>query len=240
MAGLQDPFAFVRDEVEQSVTNMRALYSRWQELDESGDHDELEWTSSELKNQLKSIDWDLIDLNDTIKAVEDAPSRFKFSPDEIRSRKEFISRTQTTVKDIRENITTRERQREQAKMRSDLKQRSTAAPPIETMQNQSGGDGGGMQVQELLERRQGEQLDVVSSRVQAIGDIAQNMNQELDRQADDLELLDRDVEDTALRLSTVMNRLEKLLHLTNDKRKWIAIIILSILLVGAIIYYIAG
>lgn len=238
MAALQDPFAFVRDEVEQSVTNMTALFQRWTELDQSGDVDELEWTSTELKNQLKSIDWDLIDLNDTIKAVEEAPSRFKFTPDEIRSRKEFISRTQQTVKQIRDTITQRERQREQFNMRRDLKKRSTPAAPQAMMEG--GGADGQMDMQMMLERRQGEQLEIVSTRVQAIGNIAQEMNEELDRQAEDLELLETDIEDTTLRLATVMGRLERLLHLTSDKRKYIAIIILVIILVAAIMYYIAG
>jgi len=170
--------------------------------------------------------------------VEDAPSRFKFTAEEILARKDFISRTQQTVKSIRDNITQRERQREQAKMRGDLKRRSKPQPPKTT----TGGTSmdGQMDMQMMLEQRQGEQLDVVSSRVQVIGNIAREMQDELDEQAQDLELLDRDIEDTTLRLSTVMGRLEQLLHLTNDKRKWIAIIILVIILIAAIVYYFAG
>ena len=39
---LQDPFAFVRDEVEQSVESVKALYTRWKELMNShGDREEL-------------------------------------------------------------------------------------------------------------------------------------------------------------------------------------------------------
>lgn len=236
MVSLQDPFAFVRDEVEQSVTNMQALYARWQELDQSDDTDEFEWTTTELKNQLKSIEWDLIDLNDTIKAVEDAPSRFQFQPDEMRTRKDFITRTQLTVKGIRDRINTRERQREQIEMRANLQRRATAVPPKPTLMDSDGAQ----DVQIMLEQRQGEQLDIVSHRVQAIGDIAQTMNEELSRQANELEELDTEIEETTLRLSTVMGRLERLLHLTSDPRKWIAIVILTLILIGAIIYYIKG
>lgn len=38
---------------------------RWRELGESGGA-EVEWTTTELRNSLRSIEWDLEDLEDTI------------------------------------------------------------------------------------------------------------------------------------------------------------------------------
>lgn len=39
---------------------------RWRELDEGSATPELDWTTTELRNSLRSIEWDLEDLEDTI------------------------------------------------------------------------------------------------------------------------------------------------------------------------------
>ena len=47
----------------------KALYHRWKELVEnpqSGLKEELDWTTNELRNSLRSIEWDLEDLEETI------------------------------------------------------------------------------------------------------------------------------------------------------------------------------
>jgi hypothetical protein len=56
-------------EVVQSVNGARTLYGRWQELldtTNTAEDEEFKWTTHELKRVLKSIDWDLLDLDETI------------------------------------------------------------------------------------------------------------------------------------------------------------------------------
>jgi len=57
-------------EVCKALNKTRGLYRRWLELQEdtanSVSKDELEWTTTELRNALRSIEWDLEDLEDTI------------------------------------------------------------------------------------------------------------------------------------------------------------------------------
>jgi hypothetical protein len=56
-------------EVVQSVAGARTLYGRWQELldtTNTAEDEEFKWTTHELKRVLKSIDWDLLDLDETI------------------------------------------------------------------------------------------------------------------------------------------------------------------------------
>lgn len=62
----------------KALNKTRSLYSRWIELQNvvsitptiSSRHpvsqEELEWTTTELRNALRSIEWDLEDLEDTI------------------------------------------------------------------------------------------------------------------------------------------------------------------------------
>lgn len=56
-------------EVFKALNKTRGLYLRWLELgDASGGPAgaEAEWTTTELRNALRSIEWDLEDLEDTI------------------------------------------------------------------------------------------------------------------------------------------------------------------------------
>jgi hypothetical protein len=56
-------------EVVQSVSGARTLYGRWQELLETSntaEDEEFKWTTHELKRVIKSIEWDLLDLDETI------------------------------------------------------------------------------------------------------------------------------------------------------------------------------
>lgn len=50
----------------KALNKTRGLYLRWRELDEGSATPELEWTTTELRNSLRSIEWDLEDLEDTI------------------------------------------------------------------------------------------------------------------------------------------------------------------------------
>ncbi|CAG2057942.1 unnamed protein product [Timema podura] len=67
---LEDPFFVVKDEVCKALNKTRGLYRRYLELHEDPANnvikDELEWTTTELRNALRSIEWDLEDLDDTI------------------------------------------------------------------------------------------------------------------------------------------------------------------------------
>ncbi|CAK9797203.1 Gamma-soluble NSF attachment protein [Anthophora quadrimaculata] len=75
---LENPFFVVKDEVCKALNKNRGLYGRWTELQDvvvtsptvSGgipiSRDELEWTTTELRKALRSIEWDLDDLEDTI------------------------------------------------------------------------------------------------------------------------------------------------------------------------------
>lgn len=242
MSDLQDPFAFVRDEVEQSVKNVQALYTRWQELlGTSGDKDELTWTTNELESQLKNIDWDLVDLTDTITAVEEEPSRFKIAPGEIENRKLFISRTKEAIHHIRTDVTQRSKQQSQAAMRQELKRKKDFAADVKKSDDSYlGGSANTMDVQQIMERRQDAQLDIVHERVAHIGDIALEMNNELERQGEQLADFEDEMKDTDTRLNDTVNRLEKLMRLSSDKKKMIVIVLLLIVAIGMIIYYIWG
>ncbi len=84
----------------RTLDHATALFKRWQELvdNPSREAEELEWTANELRTGLKSIDWDLDDLSETVTIVEQDPARFKIPPTEIAKRKEFIAATRAKAK----------------------------------------------------------------------------------------------------------------------------------------------
>ena len=56
-------------EVLKALTKTRGLYDRWRVGEDGSEFrtpEEQEWTATELKNSLRSIEWDVEDLEDTI------------------------------------------------------------------------------------------------------------------------------------------------------------------------------
>jgi len=57
-------------EVQKTIETTDKLFHRWCELTEDSTHlfnnEEYDWTTNELRNCLRSIDWDLDDLEETI------------------------------------------------------------------------------------------------------------------------------------------------------------------------------
>ncbi|KAL8579000.1 hypothetical protein ACOMHN_001962 [Nucella lapillus] len=121
---IQDPFFVVRDEVQQALMMARSLYSRWRDIEDKlslVSPEEREYTTNELRNSLRSIDWDLEDLEETVEKVkmavesgvgvsgcgivENNPKKFKIDEFELNERRNFIERTRAAVHDLRRQMT---------------------------------------------------------------------------------------------------------------------------------------
>lgn len=60
---------FSGSEVQKALSKAQGLYERWEELlqeETTVSRDELDWSTNELRNCLRAIDWDLEDLHETI------------------------------------------------------------------------------------------------------------------------------------------------------------------------------
>lgn len=56
-------------EVQKTTETAKALFHRWNELvddQRTSSKEEFDWTTNELRNSLRSIEWDLEDLEETI------------------------------------------------------------------------------------------------------------------------------------------------------------------------------
>jgi len=103
---MQDAYVAVREEVEQSVATVTDLHKKWLELSKSADKrsDEVEWTSSELLSGLRSIEWDLQDLEDTVSIVEGNRAKFQLEESDVQARKDFIELTRKQIVAIRDEV----------------------------------------------------------------------------------------------------------------------------------------
>uniref|UniRef100_A0AAG5D9F6 t-SNARE coiled-coil homology domain-containing protein n=1 Tax=Anopheles atroparvus TaxID=41427 RepID=A0AAG5D9F6_ANOAO len=333
---MEDPFFVVKDEVFKALNKTRGLYIRWRELNDAhsgGSTAEADWTTTELKNSLRSIEWDLEDLEDTISIVEKNPSKFKIDNRELSSRRHFIDATRDEVKSMKDrmsisrnrdqDITARQPLLDSVEPSSPCSKNyinnnciisnggvavSTGAAPgagilnnnslscnlnnnsqvnnlnlAETGKHLISSAGAAMAsrhsgakysklennlddspshyvpssssnavldassgrfVEDTLATQhrilvgQDEQLDIISDSIGTLKTVSRQIGIELDEQAVMLDEFGNELEQTDSKLDATMKKVAKVLHMTNDRRQWMAIVVLSIALVVVIIIYI--
>jgi len=248
MSLLQDPFYVVKEEVLQSVNGVTTLYDRWQELlrtTNTSQNDEFKWTTNQLRTGIKSIEWDLQDLEETIGIVESNRQKFRLEQAEVDSRKKFISETQYIIKkmkeelnnattkgkldnDSRESLMKKAASRDQARDRFDALDNAIRNDNESFIRDQH-------QMQDQIMRDQDVELDKLGEVVGVIGQMGNSIYSELNTHNRILNDLDAGVDDTQGRLTSVMRRVNKLLESTSDRVQWCVIIVLILILVGLVI-----
>ncbi|XP_025024337.1 syntaxin-10 isoform X1 [Python bivittatus] len=104
---LEDPFFVVKGEVQKAVNTAWGLYQRWRQLLQETqvvNKEELNWTTNELRNTLRSIEWDLEDLEETICIVESNPHKFTITPSEVAARRSFVTEMRASVKVMQDHM----------------------------------------------------------------------------------------------------------------------------------------
>lgn len=248
MSLLQDPFYVVKEEVQQSVNGITTLYDRWQELlktTNTAQNDEFKWTTNQLRTGIKSIEWDLQDLEETIGIVESNRQKFRLEQAEVDSRKKFISETQYIIKKMKEDLNNSQTK---GKLDNDSREalmkpkggRSDPSNRYEKLDDAIKSDNDSFinsqaQTQETMIRQQDTELDELGNVVGVLGQMGKQINTELEQQSRILGDMEAGVDSTSARLSSVMRRVNKLLESTSDRVQWCLIIVLTLILVGLVI-----
>jgi len=232
----------VKEEVLKALTKTRGLYERWR-LGEDGSEfrtpEEQEWTATELKNSLRSIEWDVEDLEDTIQIVEKNPTKFRIDGAELAVRKGFIESTKEEVRRMKERLTNQSRGNlerlanpGQGETRSPIHHQASSGPN-KYSRIPSTADSPHReyivqleQQQEML-RRQDETMDLMSDSMGNIRNMSEHIANELDEQAVMLDEFGAEIEHADSRLDATMKKMAKVLHLSDDRRQWMAIGALS-------------
>ncbi|CAH1179110.1 unnamed protein product [Phaedon cochleariae] len=241
---LEDPFFVVKDEVFKALNKTRGLYLRWTELQDDSvsiTKDEIEWTNTELKNSLRSIEWDLEDLEDTIDIVEKNPSKFKIDNKEITTRKHFIDTTKNEVKLMKEKINmnrNRDRIARQPLLESsparvtnshNTTKYSKLENDLDSPQRQFLNET--LNQQQYLSRQQEDHLEAISDSLGSLKIVSRHIGVELDEQAGMLDEFGTELENTDSKLDSTMKKVAKVLRMSNEGRQWTVIIILVLLLI---------
>eukprot|EP00051_Salpingoeca_urceolata_P019059 m.273437 g.273437 ORF g.273437 m.273437 type:complete len:245 (+) comp19339_c0_seq15:236-970(+) len=240
-----DPFLVVKDEVQESLSQARALFKRFEQLLEAGsaDTEELDWTTKELKTSMTSIGWDLEDLAETVTIAEASPERFKLTPDDIAERKRFIENTKQVVEDMKAQVSgTRTKERIEENKRKALvgTKRSSRYDRLQDnirSENQ-GFIGGQEQQQQTIMREQDTQLEEVGQTISNLKSMGRMIGDELDDQNDLLDDFDTEMDHTQSRLMQTMRKLDRALAITKDGKQSCCICLLLLVLIILIVVYV--
>ncbi|XP_004595631.2 syntaxin-10 isoform X2 [Ochotona princeps] len=189
---LEDPFFVVRGEVQKAVNTARGLHQRWSELLQAGSaggREELDWTANELRNGLRSIEWDLEDLEETIGIVEANPGKFKLPAGDLQERRAFVERMREAVQEMKDHMASptalafMERNNSEVlagtsaaqKSPSDLLDASMVSASSRYLEEQQA-------TQQLILDQQDHQLDMVSGSIRVLKHMSGRVGEELDEQ----------------------------------------------------------
>lgn len=253
---LEDPFFVVKEEVLKNTETTKALYNRWCELGEQTGksyHEEYDWTTNELRNSLRAIEWDLDDLEETIGIVEKNPKKFSIELAEIRERRSFIDRTKSAVRSIKDHLSRSLRNlgSSSSSSRGDvgIRQALLSGHGSDRLQNkytqldsevESYNDRfieDAQSRQKLIINDQDDQLDKIGSSVRVLKDMSHQIGNELDEQSIMLDEFAKEMDVTDSKLDHVMKKMAKTLHMTSDRRQWIVIVVLLVIMLIVIILF---
>ncbi|OBS70676.1 hypothetical protein A6R68_00780 [Neotoma lepida] len=189
--------------------------------------EEVDWTTNELRNNLRSIEWDLEDLDETINILPPLwwrDMKDQMSASSVQALAERKNRQALLGDSSSQNWNTGVTDRYG---RLDRELQLANSHFIEEQQAQ----------QQLIVEQQDEQLELVSGSIGVLKNMSQRIGGELEEQAVMLDDFSHELESTQSRLDNVMKKLAKVSHMTSDRRQWCAIAILfAILLVVLILF----
>ncbi|XP_062311715.1 syntaxin-10 [Osmerus eperlanus] len=245
---LEDPFFVVKGEVQKALSRARGLYERWEELLQEGTQvskDELDWSTNELRNCLRAIDWDLEDLHETISIVESNPGKFKLGDNELQERRDFVERTRQAVQEMKEQLSSpsvvaqAEKKNRQALLGEAAGQDQSTRLEAHLVSANSRYIQDQQEQQQLIVQDQDEQLELVSGSIRVLKDMSGRIGDELDEQAVMLGEFGDEMDQTGSRMDSVLKKMEKVSHMTSSRRQWCAIGVLVVIMVVVLILFFA-
>jgi len=170
------------------------------------------------------------EIKRSIDAAEKNPSRFKLTKTEVENRKQWMygvkARTDAILQDLtstRRGATEMSTASTTGKLTSAMKDENDRFINTEMAQ------------QEVIMRRQDEDLDQLGEHVLRIGELGREMGQELDAQGQILDEMGYEIEGTQTRLAAAQKKVQYVLDRAGPKGQLIIVAILVVLLVILIV-----
>jgi len=222
---IEDPYFVVRDEVNAAEAACAKKLVLWRKVMQSPDSraSDARDLTSELRSNVRSAEWDLEDLEESVKVVENNPSRFGINGKELESRKSFIRESRLHLADMKTEL--------EAPDVNDRLLAMESAPSVK-ISNSSSRYGAsyenpafrdGYQTQSQLLREQDDELEIVSGNVRSLKQISVAIGDELDDQAGLLDSLGGEIDSAQGRMNATLAKIQRVTRLSTDRRQWYAI-----------------
>mmetsp|Transcript_39822 Transcript_39822/g.66811 ORF Transcript_39822/g.66811 Transcript_39822/m.66811 type:complete len:241 (-) Transcript_39822:232-954(-) len=229
---VQDPFYLVREEIQDSVREVQSNFAKWNQLPDG--NAEKTSVARDVQTGCDSISWQLDELDEAITMASTNFLRFKIEEDEIANRRRWTLSCRGQIKGISTKIKSSKVEDPQPidRLRAAPTRPKATQNKLHSVQEQE--NQGFIQSnnceQELLMRRQDDDLDQLSASVNRLGAVSLTISNELDSQGLLLEDLDEDLEGVRARLGAVQRRLQHVIKKAGMRGQIFMIIFLLVLL----------
>lgn len=240
---MEDPYFIVKNDIEKALENLSQLFESFKALSNEDKispekNQQLIEVRGDIKTALRDVQYDIEDIEETVRIVEANPKKFKIGVNEIQSRKDFISHCKNKLTNVENSIRTskppsssnRSGGKENQMTKSGKTKSGVTAKysKLESYQDEENEKfmGKTFQEQEQLLKYQDEQVEKVSTSIGVLKSMSRQIGEELDHQNVALEDLHHEMDSTAAKMDNVMKKLAKVTRLSDDKRQWTAIVVL--------------
>lgn len=242
MSGSADPYYIAQEEVRSAVRKVQTMHEEWKELlQRENTYNSLRFKElhSELQGELQHLVYDVQDVSETIKMVEDNRGKFQIDDAEIAKRKDFAKSCDQSIQEIKDSVSSRQTQE---KMQADQRKaqsvvdRSEERNRVAVKENEVFLNRQRHEQAQIIEQ-QDQELTELSKVAQRLGDTARTINVELHDQQKMLDELDEDIDRETEKLNFVMKKMGRLLK-TSDHKQLCVIIALFALFVALMFFLI--
>jgi len=244
MSIMQDPFYVAKEEIQQSVQGITSLYERWKlllETTNTSTNDEFKWTQNELKTGLRSLESDILDLDEAIGIVESNQLKFQLPSAELEKRKKFIIDLKKNIQLIKDElVSTKTKAKLDKDSRELLMQQKNTSSGRDKLQEIIVADNqqfieGQMQKQEIIKQDQDKKIEIIRDNVVILKEMGKNINVALEEQDQIIENMDTEITKADSGLKNSIKKLSALVDKIKDRTQWGIIVLLIVILVGLLV-----
>ncbi len=224
----RDPFFIVKDEIESLFSQIERSYAKWDRLPDGNSERLL--LGRELESNCESLSWQVDEMDKAVSMAEKDSQRFNLDKEEIGRRKEWARSMRSGINKVTLSL---EAAKGQAARAAHASLTGTAASKLDGAAIRENDDfiAGQQESQQMLLRKQDESLDELSGAVTRLGQVGLTIGEELQIQADLLEEMEYEVDDTQSRLKQARRKLEKVIKKSGTKGQCTIICVLTLLLI---------
>ncbi|EFJ24789.1 hypothetical protein SELMODRAFT_100026 [Selaginella moellendorffii] len=235
----QDPFYYIKDQLDELVGGLNSSYLRWQGLPASLERDGI---AKQLVEKCGSIERQVDELDRAITVAERNPAKFRVGPAEIEQRRRWTTQTRSKIGGIKAAAQDAVQKAQAAAPMGGA--RFGAPPPTQKQgpdysQHNDDYIASESDRQSLLMREQDQDLDDISTSLEKIGGVGATIHEELSQQEGMIDELQHDVDSTSSKLAYVQKKLEHVIRKAGSKGQLAmvaALVILLIILVFLVFY----